>query len=116
MKVLGGGQHLALRAEPEWDSLVERLRLHGLEPTARAFAMESSKRDVNVIPTHGDGQSAHDTASNSQDEARRFSQQQQQQQQQQHQQKQPRHRNPAGSSRRLTVFSPDSETSGHQLT
>ena len=31
MKVLGGGQQLALRAEPEWDSLVERRKLHGRE-------------------------------------------------------------------------------------
>lgn len=112
MKVLGGGQQLALRAEPEWDSLVERLKLHGLEPTGRSFAVESSRRDGEAIPVHNDGQTTTDTGSNSQDEAKRFGQEQQQQ----HQQRQPRYRYPARSSRRPSAFSLDGEPTGEQST
>lgn len=112
MKILGGDPKLALRAEPEWDGLVERLKLHGLEPTAKAFAVESSKRDGEAIPAHGEGQTNTGNASNSQDEARRFSQEQQQQ----HQQRQQRNRYPARSFRRLSAFSLDGETTAEQST
>ncbi|MFN7650788.1 MAG: hypothetical protein ACK5UT_25135 [Acidobacteriota bacterium] len=110
MKVFGGGEQLALRAEPEWDSLLKRLKLHGLEPTARAFSIDSSKGDGEAIAPPRGGQPTSDSASNPNDDTGQFSRNQERH----HQQRQPRQRQPAGVSRRNSTFSLEGQQTGSQ--
>lgn len=110
MKVFGGGEQLALRAELEWESLLKRLKLHGLEPTTRAFSIDASKRDGEAIAPPRGGQPTSDSAATLHDEPGQFSQNQERH----HQQRQPRQRNPAGMARRNSTFSLEGQQTSSQ--
>ena len=87
MKIHGGGDRLAMRADAEWERLIERLKPHGLEPIAQAIPNESARREGESSTAHITPQTAHDSTSDPNEEQRRFGNEQQQNQQRQQRQR-----------------------------
>lgn len=81
MKIQGGGEPLVVRAESEWEGLVERLKPHGLEAASTTFSREGGRRDSEPWTPSLPEQAMPDSAANPGDEQRRFNQEQQQHQQ-----------------------------------
>ncbi len=88
MKIQGGGEPVAMRAQSEWESLVERLKPHGVEATSSAFSADQGRRDGELVRAAISEEAVPDSAANQGEEQRRFGQEQQQQ----HQQRQQRQR------------------------
>jgi hypothetical protein len=88
MKIQGGGEPLAMRAQSEWEGLVERLKPHGVEATSSAFSSEQARREGEPVRTSMPEEAVPDAAANQGEEQRRFGQDQQQQ----HHQRQQRQR------------------------
>jgi hypothetical protein len=103
MKIQGGGEPLAIRAESEWEGLVERLKPHGLEAASRAFAPEFGRREGEPPAPPVQERTMSDSAANPGEEHKRFGQEQQQQ----HQQRQQRQRFAAKSAANAKPFSLD---------
>ena len=89
MKIQGGSETVARNAEAQWESLVDRLKPHGLEATSRLFAPELAKRDGDPRAPQIVEHAMPDSGSNPGDEQRRFNQEQQHQQQRQNRQRYP---------------------------
>lgn len=87
MKIHGGDDRLAIRADTEWERLIERLKPHGLEPITRAIPNELARREGESSTAPITPQTAHDSTSDPKEEQRRFGNEQQQNQQRQQRQR-----------------------------
>jgi len=112
MRIHGGGEPFAVRAASEWESLVERLKPHGLDATAKAFPAEFGKRDGEPRTPAMPEQAVPSSTSNPGEEQRRFGHEQQQH----HQHSQQRQRYSARSGENITPFSLDDGPPNPQLT
>lgn len=110
IKIQGGGEPLAIRAQSEWEGLVERLKPHGLEATSRALSGEFGRREGEPWTPSVPEQAMPDSAAHPGEEQRRFGQEQQQQ----HQQRQQRQRFSTRFGGDKTPFSLDYNPSNQQ--
>ena len=87
MKIHGGDERFAIRADAEWERLIERLKPHGLEPITKAIPIELGRREGELSTAPTNAQTGQDSASSPQDEQRSFGNEQQQNQQRQQRQR-----------------------------
>ncbi len=109
LKLHGGDERLAIRADTEWEHLIERLRSHGLEPITKATPTELGRREEELSTTPATAQTEQDSASSPQEEQRRFGNEQQQ-----HQHRQQRQRSLDRFRKQASEFSIERDLKGPQ--
>jgi hypothetical protein len=109
MKIHGGDERFAIRADAEWERLIERLKPHGLEPITKAIPTDPGRREGELSTAPATAQTEQDSASSPQDEQRRFGNEQQQ-----HQQRQQRQRSLDRFRKNASAFSMERDLNGPQ--
>jgi hypothetical protein len=87
MRIQGGGDPVAIRAEAEWGTLVDRLKPHGIEALHRHFPAELGRRDDDHARPIAPENTAPDSDGKQEEGQQRFQQQHHERQQQQHHQR-----------------------------